>query len=189
MKLSGRTRHSFPYPKTSDYGFIVESADTQVVRVDYIDQYQRSLSTVKNLGEVAINITAYPIIKVNDQEIAFSDSSDANVQVKDVIYIRVRNEFYLESEADVYGQESFVLATDKKTVNAFYYEGNYYDGVCFDTFDLNTANGKIVNAENDIEFELEVVDEIGERSGVYGWNAENNPGKIGLYSILQIGSW
>ena len=53
--------------ETSDYGFIVESADTQVVRVDYIDQYQRSLSTVKNLGEVAINITAYPIIKVNDK--------------------------------------------------------------------------------------------------------------------------
>ncbi len=175
--------------ETSDYGFIIESSDTQVVRVDYIDQYQRSLSTVKNLGEVAIKITAYPIIKVNNNEIAFSGSGDANVQVKDVIYVRVRNEFYLESEADIYGKESFVLATDKESVNAFYYEGKFYDGVSFDTFTLDTANGKLVNVDNDVEFELEVVDDIGDRTGVYGWNADNNPGKVGLYSILQIGYW
>lgn len=173
----------------SDYGFVVKSADTLIARVDYIDQYTHSLSTVKNLGQVAINITAYPIVKDGGKEIAYADSSDKNVQITDTIYLRVRNEFYLHAETEIYGTETFNLATDKESINAFHYEGDYYDGEYFDTFVLNTANGKVVNEDADVEFELIVEDRVGDKSGTYGRLATEETHGISLYNILQIGYW
>lgn len=173
----------------SDYGFVVESADTLIARVDYIDQYTHSLSTVKNLGQVAVNITAYPIVKDGGKEIAYADSSDKNVQITDTIYLRVRNEFYLDVETEIYGTDSFNLATDKESINAFHYEGDYHDGEYFDTFVLNTANGKVVNENADIEFELIIEDRVGDKSGTYGRLATEETHGISLYNILQIGYW
>lgn len=167
--------------QTSDYGFEVRSADTKMVRVDPgTDRYQRSLSAVENLGEVAIYITSYPIVKDNGREIYYNDTADANVQITDTIYIRVRNEFYLESE----GTESFNLATNKKTLDAFYYEGNNNQDDYYDTFTLDTENGKTVNVDAEIEFELEVDDKVGNLSGIYDRNSA-----IDIFSILQISYW
>jgi len=174
----------------SDYGFEVRSADPQIVRVDHVDQYQRSLSTVQNLGEVAINITAYPIIKDGGKEIYFNDETDANVKVQDTIYIRARNEFHTQDEAGIYGTESFHLTSSKETLNAFYYEGNHYSQAYFDVFDIDTFNGKTVNLDTEVEFELLVEDFAGDMSGTYGWNPAENPDQtIGLFSVLQIGYW
>ncbi len=183
----------------SDYGFEAESADTKMVRVNYVDQYQRSLEAAQNLGEVAINITAYPIVKINGKEIYYNDVTDANVQVKDTIYLRIRNEFYADSETEVYGPESYNLVPSKKTLDAFYYESNqgaYVSGY-YDVFALDTGNGKTVNADADVEFELIVEDKYGTYTGTYGWDKTKNPviktsngnTQFSLYSILQIGYW
>ena len=176
----------------SDYGFSVQSADVQIARVDHLTRYERSISTVKNLGEVAINVTAYPIVIVDGKEIAYSDSSDANVQIKDTFFLRVRNEFHLFEESEIYGTETFYLKPDKETINAFQYEGDYYTGDYRDTFKLDTFNKKTVNFDNDVEFELLVDDQAGNagnKSGVYGWNPQNNPQNISLYDVLNISYW
>ena len=173
----------------SDYAFTIRSTDTQIVRIDTVDQYTASLSTVQNLGEVALEITSYPILKIGGKEVAFNDATDENVKIHKTIYLRVRNEFHTKEESAAFGSESFHLAPSKDTVNAFFYEGNYYETAYIDVFDLDTYSGKIVNFEDKVEFELIVDDQRGERSGVYGWDAAKNPGNIGLYSILQIGYW
>jgi len=169
---------------SSSYGFTVESADTKMVRVDYRDQFTRSLSTVQNLGETAVRITAYPIvIDANGSQIAYSDESDANVQVLQTIYLRVRNDFFLAGEGD----ETYSLASDKESVDAFFYEGNV--GNYYDTFTLNTNSTKTVNMDGDIEFELLVEDTNGKYTGTYRWDGTDNGLGFGLYDILQIGYW
>ena len=174
----------------SDYGFEVRSADNQIIRVDMIDQYTRSLSTVQNLGEVAINVTAYPIVKDGGREIYFNDDTDANVKVQDTFYIRARNEFHTKDEYATYGTESFHLTSSKETLNAFYYEGNHYSQAYLDVFDIDTFNGKTVNLDTEVEFQLVVEDSAGNMSGEYGWNpAENPDNTVGLFSVLQIGYW
>ena len=175
---------------TSDYGFVVESQDEQMVRVDWGDQNTntRTLSTVKNLGEVTVKVIAYPILKINDKEIKFSSERDKHLQINDEIRIRVRNEFYLTEEALKYDTETFNLTTDKKSINAFYYEGDSYEGSFYDTFTLNTANNKIVNIDNEVEFELEVEDldnpDAATNKTYYRWDSAKS-----LYTILQIGYW
>lgn len=137
------------------YGFEVTTTDGKVVKIDNVDRHTRTLTAGNSLGEVAVSITAYPIVKENGKEIYYNTSSDANVQVKDIIYIRVRNEFNLESEA---GENDllFNLAPSKKDLYAFYYEGNINN--YYDTFALDTANGKSVNVDADIKFELDIYD-------------------------------
>ena len=174
----------------SDYAFIVESADTQIVRVDAVDQYSRTMSTVQNLGEVAIRVTAYPIVKVGGKEIAYNDVTDNNVKVFDTFYLRVRNEFHTQEEAGIYGTESFHLTSNKETVNAFYYESNFFTESYFDTFNIDTYNGKNVNLDTNVEFELVVEDSAGgTMSGEYSWNPATSTQNISLYSILEIGYW
>lgn len=174
---------------TLDYGFSVVSADTKMVRVEYLNQYERSLSTVQNLGEVSVNITAYPIVvdPVTGTRIEYSGEDDANVQITDTIYLRVRNEFYRDNETSIYGEQSFNLKPDRKTVDAFFYEGN--QGNYYDVFSLNTGNSKPINMDADIEFELIVEDANDVYSGVYRWDGQGNSFGWDLYSILQIGYW
>ncbi len=186
----------------SDYGFKVESADTKMVRVDYLSPYERSLSTVQNLGEVAVRITAYPIIKdlTNNTEISFADESDVDVQIVDTIYLRVRYEFYGDSDVRIHGDKSYNLAPSKKTVDAFFYEGKNENNInkYYDTFTLDTGNGKTINMDSDIQFELVVEDSNGNYTGIYDregkWIEENGQLKLvdedfDLYSILNIGYW
>ena len=172
----------------SDYGFIVTSMDEIMVHVDPKGRYNYTLTAPgQSLGTTAIKIMSYPIVKKsNGAEVYYSDASDANVQITDTIYIRVRNEFYNEADTETYGKKSFNLATNKDTIDAFYYEGNH--GSYYDTFTLDTGNGSVVNMDSDVEFELLVKDKDGNVS-TYGWNAANNPRAVSLYSILQIGYW
>lgn len=169
--------------ETSYYGFDVKSREDAIARVDYIDLCQRSISAMNNLGEVAINITAYPITKINGKVTYYNDAADANVQITDTIYMRVRNEFYREDEVPGLSL-SYNLVPSKSTLDAYYYEGTNNQGNYFDTFTLDTGNGNEINLESDVEFELVVEDSVGDKSGIYNWSSD-----ISIFSILQIRYW
>ncbi|MBO4823347.1 MAG: hypothetical protein J5580_02155, partial [Clostridia bacterium] len=200
----------------SDYGVIVESDDTTMVRVDpAVDmiradaqgKYICTLSPTENLGTTKIRVKVCPIIKGQDgRDIEFTDESDTMVQFNDEFNVRVRYEF--KTNAEVGNGESFNLKATTNKINAakeeyldaFFYEGgsvsNYHD-----EFILNTANGKVVNMDADVEFELLVEDSdpSGEYSGIYRrdghytMNGErvNHSGNNdwNLYTILDIGYW
>ncbi|MBR4418523.1 MAG: hypothetical protein IKT33_00810, partial [Clostridia bacterium] len=171
----------------SDYEFKVVSADSTIVRVEHLDQYTRKLSAGQNLGEVAINVVCYPVIYIDGMPIRFDGAEDKNVQINKTFYIRLRNEFNTAGEN--FGVLSYALVADKNTVNAYYYEGKNSQCDYYDTFSLNTENGKVVNFDSEIEFVLDVEYPNGQKFS-YGWDASKNPNsEIGLFNILQIGYW
>ncbi|MBS7401144.1 MAG: hypothetical protein KIG16_01360 [Eubacteriales bacterium] len=195
-------------PTVSGYGVSVKPSDDKLVQVVSLGGCRRSLSSREDLGEAIIMVMAYPVIKGQNGEadIKFSDEADANVQIVDTFRLRVRNEFYTNAEVGDGVSFNLKAKTNKRNANneeyldAFFYEGTLESGSkisnYYDVFALNTANGKSVNMDADVEFELlvEDSDESGEYTGTYRVDGRvNADGTVDpswkLFSILKIGYW
>ncbi len=173
----------------SSYIISAKSKDDTRVETKYDDVHKQKFSSInlKNLGEVAVEITASPIVKHplgGGPQITYDLDSDTDVQVTETIYLRVRNEFYRADEI----KDIFKLTSNKETVNAFAYQGDYDS--YYDVFSLDLLGNKNnntdyeVNTDADVEFELEVVDRNNTYTGVY--NKDGGPKGWNLYDILDI---